>query len=275
MTMRLSMSSLTGTVRTLVAVGTSRLASMFVTVRAAAPRSGACSGSSEISGWAGFGASLVTGDVGAGEVAGAVPRAATVAPSASARGAGDCSARWLSVRCSAGEVVRGGVLGCRSAVESEELPAPAGDPLLPADSLPASVLADRGLVCCWVCLVCCAGCCWLCLLAGACGELDAEAAVSDVSAPRDDPLPAAPRERKKSHQALSTDSGSCRYRSYISSTSHSFAPNSARGSPWGESATTWIASSDRCRRHRTRPAPRSVRACPRLTADAAFRSSGR
>ena len=39
MTMRLSMSSLAGTARTLVAVGTLRLAAMFCAVRAAAPRS--------------------------------------------------------------------------------------------------------------------------------------------------------------------------------------------------------------------------------------------
>ena len=38
MTIRLSISSFAGIARTLVAVGTSRLASMFVTVRAAAPR---------------------------------------------------------------------------------------------------------------------------------------------------------------------------------------------------------------------------------------------
>ena len=40
MTMRLSISSLAGTARTLVAVGTARLASMLVTTRAAAPFSG-------------------------------------------------------------------------------------------------------------------------------------------------------------------------------------------------------------------------------------------
>src|SRR5215469_14155679 len=39
MTIRLSMSNLAGIARTLVAVGTPRLASMFATVRAAAPRS--------------------------------------------------------------------------------------------------------------------------------------------------------------------------------------------------------------------------------------------
>ena len=40
MTTRLSIRSLAGTVRTLVAVGTDRLDSMLITVRAAAPRSG-------------------------------------------------------------------------------------------------------------------------------------------------------------------------------------------------------------------------------------------
>src|SRR5918994_2469 len=40
MTRRLTSSSLAGTLRKLVAVGTSRLASMLVTMRAAAPRSG-------------------------------------------------------------------------------------------------------------------------------------------------------------------------------------------------------------------------------------------
>ena len=39
MTIRLSTSSLAGTARTLVAVGTARLAVMLLTVRAAAPRS--------------------------------------------------------------------------------------------------------------------------------------------------------------------------------------------------------------------------------------------
>src|SRR5450631_468836 len=43
MTTRLSIRSLAGTTRTLVAVGTLRLASMLVTVRAAAPRSGCTS----------------------------------------------------------------------------------------------------------------------------------------------------------------------------------------------------------------------------------------
>src|SRR3712207_1018832 len=46
MTMRLSHNSLTGTDRTLVAVGTLRLRSMFWAVRAGAPRSGVTVGSS-------------------------------------------------------------------------------------------------------------------------------------------------------------------------------------------------------------------------------------
>src|SRR6476661_5420593 len=45
MTARLSMRSLAGTARTLVAVGTARLLSMFVTTRAAGPRSGTVSSS--------------------------------------------------------------------------------------------------------------------------------------------------------------------------------------------------------------------------------------
>src|ERR1700712_2318877 len=49
MTMRLSQSSLTGTERTLVAVGTARLASMLATVRAGAPRRAVYFGSSSAS----------------------------------------------------------------------------------------------------------------------------------------------------------------------------------------------------------------------------------
>ena len=59
---------------------------------------------------------------------------------------------------------------------------------------------------------------------------------------------------KKSHHTLSTLFGSRWYCSYISSTSHSFAPNAARGlsadslstgdAPFEDSATAWIASSD-------------------------------
>src|SRR4051812_44260214 len=68
MTIRLSQSSLTGTWRTLVAVGTVRLASMFCTVRAGAPRRTVNVGSSEAS--AAFGS---TGSLGTGfdEAAGA------------------------------------------------------------------------------------------------------------------------------------------------------------------------------------------------------------
>src|SRR3954451_3811242 len=51
MTIRLSISSLAGTARTLVAVGTWRLVSMFVTTRAAGPRRGR-SPISSLAGWA-------------------------------------------------------------------------------------------------------------------------------------------------------------------------------------------------------------------------------
>src|ERR1700710_1484125 len=61
MTMRLSHSSLTGTDRTLVAVGTVRLTSMFWTVRAGAPRSTGLVGSSLASVVAGFSGSFGTG----------------------------------------------------------------------------------------------------------------------------------------------------------------------------------------------------------------------
>ena len=53
MTVRLSNSSLTGTERTLVAVGTARLASMLATVRAAAPRRTTFSTSPGPAGWRG------------------------------------------------------------------------------------------------------------------------------------------------------------------------------------------------------------------------------
>src|SRR4051794_6977570 len=60
-TMRLSISSLTGTERTLVAVGTVRLASMFCAVRAGAPRRTVRVGSSLAVVFAGFSGSLGTG----------------------------------------------------------------------------------------------------------------------------------------------------------------------------------------------------------------------
>ncbi len=65
MILRLTSSSLAGTWRKLVAVGTPRLASMFCTMRAAAPRIGSPSGSVGASAGAGAGAA-------AGAAAGAV-----------------------------------------------------------------------------------------------------------------------------------------------------------------------------------------------------------
>src|SRR5919107_3323493 len=67
-TIRLSMSSLTGTERTLVAVGTVRLASMFCAVRAGAPRSTVSDGSSLAADWAGFSGSFGTGRAAGGWV---------------------------------------------------------------------------------------------------------------------------------------------------------------------------------------------------------------
>src|SRR3954451_25424280 len=60
-TMRLSIKSLTGTDRTLVAVGTARLASMFCAVRAGAPRRTVSLGSSLALAGAGFSGYLGTG----------------------------------------------------------------------------------------------------------------------------------------------------------------------------------------------------------------------
>ena len=74
MTVRLSQSSLTGTERTEVAVGTSREASMFCTVRAGAPRSTVYVGSSRAVVGALAGTSLATGLV--------VPRAGSAAAAA-------------------------------------------------------------------------------------------------------------------------------------------------------------------------------------------------
>src|SRR5215471_1811005 len=73
MTMRLSMSSLAGTARTLVAVGTARLAAMFCAVRAAAPRSLVSSAScgSGAAGACGFGAAGAWGGGAAGGCGGA------------------------------------------------------------------------------------------------------------------------------------------------------------------------------------------------------------
>src|SRR5690242_6450576 len=76
MTMRLSMSSLAGTERTLVAVGTVRLAAMLAAVRADAPRSRSTSASGAGgAGWAAAGwepGGAAGGEVAAGGVAAGV-----------------------------------------------------------------------------------------------------------------------------------------------------------------------------------------------------------
>src|ERR1700761_5784834 len=93
MTIRLSISSLAGISRTLVAVGTARLAVMLMTVRAAAPRSLLTSVPSGSGGWgaAGAGAGAGAAAGGAGGAAGAcLAGAAWSAPAgAGAAGAGD------------------------------------------------------------------------------------------------------------------------------------------------------------------------------------------
>src|ERR1700756_1101084 len=79
MTVRLSIMSLAGTARMLVAVGTSRDADMFLTTAAAAPRSACNSSPSTVGGGAAFGA--------AGAVASPLPAGAGLAGGAGAAGA--------------------------------------------------------------------------------------------------------------------------------------------------------------------------------------------
>src|SRR6478672_6249389 len=111
MTTRLSMSSLAGTARTLVAVGTARLLSMLVTTRAAGPRSGTVSSSlvgpvgltAGASRGVGFAASAALGSAGA---------------SAGAAGAGAA----LAGAGAAGTAAGAGVAGAAVAVATEPLP---------------------------------------------------------------------------------------------------------------------------------------------------------
>ena len=82
MTRRLTSSSLAGTSRKLVAVGTPRLASMLATMRAAAPRMGFAS-SSTAAGFlvSGFGASaLGASGAGASSTSGSAGAAAALVP---------------------------------------------------------------------------------------------------------------------------------------------------------------------------------------------------
>ncbi len=100
MTRRLTSSSLAGTPRTLVAVGTSRLASMLATMRAAAPRRGTPSSSAVEAGFALAGAAAGAGAVGAG--AGAEPLAV---------GAGALAGAWPLAAGPRPLVVGGGCRG--------------------------------------------------------------------------------------------------------------------------------------------------------------------
>jgi hypothetical protein len=97
---RLTSSSLAGTERTDVAVGTSRLASMFVTMRAAAPRRGSGSSPSSTTGAvpfdaAGFGAAGVggAGAAGAGGAVGAAGAGAGAGAAVAGAGAAGAGGR--------------------------------------------------------------------------------------------------------------------------------------------------------------------------------------
>src|SRR4051794_18686332 len=209
-TMRLSIRSLTGTERTLVAVGTVRLASMFCAVRAGAPRRTVRVGSSLAVAFAGFSGSLGTG-----------------LAAAAAGWAGRASARVLAV---AGEFDFTVVFAAGLAAFAAGSGAFAG--LVGVADLVD--LADLGAL-------------------GGSDDF-----VCPLAAPSFAPfVPPEALFAKKSHHTLSTLFGSCWYCSYISSTSHSLAPNSASGSsadwlpadcpaddaPFEDSATAAIASS--------------------------------
>src|SRR5215207_673328 len=103
-TMRLSNSSLTGTDRTLVAVGTARLASMLATVRAAAPRRMTLSTSP--------GPALGAGG------AGALAAGAGAAAGAGCAGAGSVSAGAAGVALAAGAGSGAGAAGSAGGVDS-------------------------------------------------------------------------------------------------------------------------------------------------------------
>src|SRR4051794_4799167 len=195
------MSSLTGTDRTLVAVGTVRLASMLDTVRAGAPRSTVSCGSSVASPFAAGSGSLGTGDALAGLGAGAALVCGFGAGRSDALAAALAEVSW-------GPVSWGPVFW---------------EPVFWGVGNDSSVLVAAPSA----------------AFSGAFALFTCGGA----------PLPELPFEPpswgcvlKKSHHALSTLFGSRWYCWYISSTSHSFAPNSASGSsadevPFEDSAT--------------------------------------
>src|SRR4051794_5828183 len=100
-TMRLSMSSFAGTARTLVAVGTWRLASMFVTTRAEAPRRGRMSSSVAGSG-------VLTA---AGEAALLSVDGAALAAGDSPAGADCAGADWAGADCAGADCAGAGWAG--------------------------------------------------------------------------------------------------------------------------------------------------------------------
>ena len=208
MTMRLSMSSLAGTARTLVAVGTGRLASMLATVRAGAPRRTVSTGSSSTA-WAwspswGFAVADRPGAAAFAGFSGCLVGVSAFSTFVSVLGAG------LAGAVAAFSCVRD---------DSERPPEgrcePGRDLGAPVDSVTAA----------WV-------------------GPEAEAPLPFPALP---PLPVAVVPRwswsKKSHHTLSTLCGSFWYFSYISSTSHSLAPNPDLALSSDDSGTTDSASS--------------------------------
>ncbi len=219
MTIRLSHSSLTGTERTLVAVGTVRLSSMFFTVRAGAPLSTVNCGSSTVSAPACFSASFEVGlsfAEGLSFVEGLslLVAALLVAP-LPLFFSWDCTLWDFSAFCSVDSVLF---------VVADFVRVPAAGRLFgaPVDSVtePLALLP---------------------LPAPAPGGVAVTAPVSrGFSETSRWSLP------KKSHQTLSTLSGSFWYRSYISSTSHSLAPNpDMELSSVGSGTTSFASSSTR------------------------------
>ena len=191
MTTRLSMSSLAGTARTLVAVGTCRLASMLVTTRAAGPRSGTTWSSTGTEGSAARGSSR---GFGATFASGPVRRLLSGAAFASGAGA--------TVDAAAGCCDAGGVTGCAGVFAAAGADWPFAAPLeAPFDDpfeVPFEVPFEAGVLLCP-------------FVAGV--------------VPVVPPSPGGLLAKYEAHFG-STDFGSARYCWYISSTSHSLGPKS-------------------------------------------------
>ena len=195
MTIRLSISSLAGTARTVVAVGTLRLRSMFVAMALAGPRRTVTLSSSvwlfgaDFGSWAGIGALLVSGfEAAAASAAEGRPLAAGAASAAGSLATGgrpDCwaaagdSPEALGAACSLFTTGSWRVGGFDSCFEAAAVPFPPAEDEPPPSACPSSSL----------------------------------------------------KESKMLHHFLSTEFRSFRNCSYSSSTSHSLPPNSS-GRRW-------------------------------------------